>query len=420
MTASHADAARADAGDRRPTGDGARPRSRSCSTATTSTTRDAGPAGRRAAPGARTCRGRRVASSARPSRPSSRPMDAGALDLAGPRRRGRPRSVGMGICRQLKDEIFRCPPILVLTGRPQDGWLAAWSRADAPCRTRSTRSRSPRPSPTWRAAAGSTVGLSARGHDRSRRAEPTWPDLLTALLRRAGPDARRRPPGRWTRSWAARRRPVQIAGFLVALRAKGETVEEMRGLADAMLDARRPDRGARAERRHRRHRRRPGPHRQHLDDGRARRRRRPASGSSSTATGRRRRACGSADVLEELGRPARPHARRGWPRWPSEAGITFCFAQVFHPVVAARRASPGASSASATAFNFLGPLTNPAQPRAQAVGVRRRADGAADGRGVRRRGARGAGLPRRRRARRAHHRDDLARCGGCATARSPS
>lgn len=38
---------------------------------------------------------------------------------------------GMGICRQIKDEIFHCPPVLVLIGRPQDGWLATWSRADA-------------------------------------------------------------------------------------------------------------------------------------------------------------------------------------------------------------------------------------------------------------------------------------------------
>lgn len=38
---------------------------------------------------------------------------------------------GMGICRQLKDEIYRCPPILVIVGRPQDAWLATWSRADA-------------------------------------------------------------------------------------------------------------------------------------------------------------------------------------------------------------------------------------------------------------------------------------------------
>jgi hypothetical protein len=37
----------------------------------------------------------------------------------------------MGIARQLKDEIFRCPPVLVITGRPQDAWLATWSRAEA-------------------------------------------------------------------------------------------------------------------------------------------------------------------------------------------------------------------------------------------------------------------------------------------------
>jgi DNA-binding response OmpR family regulator len=37
---------------------------------------------------------------------------------------------GLGLTRQLKDEIFRCPPVLVLTGRPQDAWLATWSRAD--------------------------------------------------------------------------------------------------------------------------------------------------------------------------------------------------------------------------------------------------------------------------------------------------
>lgn len=37
---------------------------------------------------------------------------------------------GLGVCRQLKDEIFRCPPILVIVGRPQDAWLATWSRAD--------------------------------------------------------------------------------------------------------------------------------------------------------------------------------------------------------------------------------------------------------------------------------------------------
>ncbi|WP_405781412.1 hypothetical protein [Streptomyces sp. NBC_00859] len=38
---------------------------------------------------------------------------------------------GMGVCRQIKDEIFHCPPVLLLIGRPQDAWLATWSRADA-------------------------------------------------------------------------------------------------------------------------------------------------------------------------------------------------------------------------------------------------------------------------------------------------
>lgn len=38
---------------------------------------------------------------------------------------------GMGVCRQMKDEVFRCPPSLLLIARPQDAWLATWSRAEA-------------------------------------------------------------------------------------------------------------------------------------------------------------------------------------------------------------------------------------------------------------------------------------------------
>lgn len=38
---------------------------------------------------------------------------------------------GMGLARQLKDEIYRCPPVLVLIGRRDDAWLATWSLADA-------------------------------------------------------------------------------------------------------------------------------------------------------------------------------------------------------------------------------------------------------------------------------------------------
>ena len=55
-------------------------------------------------------------------------MDAGGIDLA--ILDGEAVPGGMGLCRQLKDEIVRCPPILVLTGRPDDAWLATWSRAD--------------------------------------------------------------------------------------------------------------------------------------------------------------------------------------------------------------------------------------------------------------------------------------------------
>ena len=37
---------------------------------------------------------------------------------------------GMGLCRQVKDEIYRCPPVLLLVGRRDDGWLATWSQAE--------------------------------------------------------------------------------------------------------------------------------------------------------------------------------------------------------------------------------------------------------------------------------------------------
>ncbi len=57
-------------------------------------------------------------------------MDRGGLDLAILDGEAVPAG-GMGLCRQLKDEIYRCPPILVLTGRVDDRWLATWSRADA-------------------------------------------------------------------------------------------------------------------------------------------------------------------------------------------------------------------------------------------------------------------------------------------------
>ena len=56
-------------------------------------------------------------------------MDAGGFDLVILDAEAVPAG-GMGICRQLKDDIFRCPPILLLVARPADAWLATWSRAD--------------------------------------------------------------------------------------------------------------------------------------------------------------------------------------------------------------------------------------------------------------------------------------------------
>ncbi|NOP96225.1 response regulator transcription factor [Mycolicibacterium fortuitum] len=57
-------------------------------------------------------------------------MDAGGIDLAILDGEATPAG-GMGVAKQLKDEVADCPPILVLTGRPDDAWLASWSRAEA-------------------------------------------------------------------------------------------------------------------------------------------------------------------------------------------------------------------------------------------------------------------------------------------------
>jgi len=57
-------------------------------------------------------------------------MDAGGIDLAILDGEATPAG-GMGIAKQLKDELDVCPPILVLTGRRDDAWLAKWSRAEA-------------------------------------------------------------------------------------------------------------------------------------------------------------------------------------------------------------------------------------------------------------------------------------------------
>lgn len=56
-------------------------------------------------------------------------IDAGGLDLAIFDGEAWPTG-GMGLCRQVKDEIADCPPVLILVGRRDDAWLAAWSRSD--------------------------------------------------------------------------------------------------------------------------------------------------------------------------------------------------------------------------------------------------------------------------------------------------
>ncbi|ABK66960.1 MULTISPECIES: Rv3143 family two-component system response regulator [Mycobacterium avium complex (MAC)] len=57
-------------------------------------------------------------------------MDQGGIDLAILDGEATPTG-GMGIAKQLKDELDACPPLVVLTGRPDDAWLASWSRAEA-------------------------------------------------------------------------------------------------------------------------------------------------------------------------------------------------------------------------------------------------------------------------------------------------
>jgi DNA-binding response OmpR family regulator len=57
-------------------------------------------------------------------------LDAGRADVLVLDGESQPAG-GMGVCRQAKDEIHNCPPVLLIIGRPDDGWLATWSRADA-------------------------------------------------------------------------------------------------------------------------------------------------------------------------------------------------------------------------------------------------------------------------------------------------
>jgi anthranilate phosphoribosyltransferase len=160
--------------------------------------------------------------------------------------------------------------------------------------------------------------------------------------------------------------PGQIGGFLMALRTKGETVDELEGLARTALGFANPVNA-------------PTPVVDTCGTGGDR------SGTFNISTvaalvvagagvpvakhGNRAASsrCGSADLLEALGVKIDLDAR-GVERCLAEAGIGFMFAPVFHP--AAANAGPVRRELRVpTVFNFLGPLTNPARPFAQVVGV---------------------------------------------------
>ncbi len=159
---------------------------------------------------------------------------------------------------------------------------------------------------------------------------------------------------------------AQIAGFGVALRMKGETVEEVTGLAQAMLAHATPISV-------------PGPlvdlvgtggdgaHTVNISTMGAIVA--AAAGARVVKHGNRAAssACGAADVLEALG-VAINLSPEASTRLVAELGIAFLFAPLYHPAL--RHAAPMRRELGVpTVFNFLGPVANPARPGAQAVGV---------------------------------------------------
>lgn len=194
--------------------------------------------------------------------------------------------------------------------------------------------------------------------------ELSWPSIYADLI--AGRDLERAAV-----EWAMARimdgeaTPAQIAGFLIGLRAKGESVDEMRGLAEVMLS-----RAHRIEVE--------GPSLDVVGTGGDRAHTvnistmasivAAAAGVRVVKHGNRAASSssGSADVLEALGVDLSLTPDRV-VEVVLEAGITFCFAQTFHPSFR-HTAVPRRELGVGSAFNFLGPLTNPAQPTYAAIG----------------------------------------------------
>lgn len=198
--------------------------------------------------------------------------------------------------------------------------------------------------------------------------ERTWPHLLAALLRG---DELSTADTAWAMGeiMSGSAGPAQVAGFAVALRAKGETPAELSGLVEAMLSHAVPvdlpaklratavdvvgTGGDLA-------------HTVNISTMASL----VVAGAGVRVVKHGNRAasssCGTADVLEFLGLPL-DLGPEAVATCVAEAGIGFCFAARFHPGM--RHAGPVRRELGVpTAFNFLGPLTNPARPRAGAVG----------------------------------------------------
>lgn len=192
----------------------------------------------------------------------------------------------------------------------------------------------------------------------------TWPDVLGSLVARADLTADQ---ARWAMGeiLSGQATDSQIAGFAVALRAKGESIDEVRGLADAMLD--RANRIAV-----------PGRLLDIVGTGGDRSMSvnistmsavvAAGAGAKVVKHGNRSASSqsGSADVLEALGiRLDLPVDRVA--SVAETAGITFLFSAAFHPAMR-YAAVPRRELGIGTTFNFLGPLSNPARPQANAIG----------------------------------------------------
>jgi anthranilate phosphoribosyltransferase len=158
---------------------------------------------------------------------------------------------------------------------------------------------------------------------------------------------------------------ARVAAFVVALRAKGETPAEIRGMADTMLAHARPLRisqpavdivGTGGD----------GSNSVNISTMTALVV--AASGVTVVKHGNRAASskCGTADVLEELG-VAIDLPPEGVRKCVEELGMGFCFSPVFHPAMR-HTSGPRREIGIPTAFNTLGPLTNPARPSAGLVG----------------------------------------------------